>query len=195
MEILLFFPSCNHFFNTFFLILTPYSFSFLNPTIFPSSLIFCPKSFTFPKEMKTSQWEWSGYEYGNDVCVCVCLRMTVCFMTLSSVDERKEVYSVIYSHRPSCPICVSLHRFAVSHTHLPSLSHFSEPPSFAPHTLPPRPLLICLCVSDNSLTLAVSLHNPLLSKVSSKKALKPASSLYSLISIPIQMGPHTNTCS
>lgn len=102
------------------------------------------------------------------MCVCV----SVCFMTLSSVDEREEVSSVIYSHRPSCPICVSLHRFVRSHTHLSSLSHFSQPPSFAPRSLPPRPPLICLCVSDNVLALSVHLLANLL------KAVKPALGVY-----------------
>lgn len=103
-------------------------------------------------------------------CECVC--MFECFMTLSSTDEREEVSSVIYSHRPSCPICVSHHRFALSHTHLPSLSHFSQPPSFAPRALPPRPLLICLCVSDNSRSCCISLHPSPLQVSNLEEALK-----------------------
>lgn len=95
------------------------------PPSFPILRFFPPQPFShLHREMKTSQWEWIGiWEWC--VCACLCLSALVCFMTLSSVDEREEVSSVIYSDQPSCPICVSLHRFALSHTHLPSLSHFT----------------------------------------------------------------------
>jgi len=110
----------------------------------------------------------------------LCWSVWECFMTLSSANEREEVSSVINSHRQSCPICVSRHRFALSHTQLPSLSHFSQPPSFAPCALPPRPLLVCLCISDNSLAPTASLHI----------SLKFTPSVYGSILIPIQTRLH-----
>lgn len=146
---------------------------------------FFSNPFTLPREMKTSQWEGIGM-WESCVCVhvCVCSSVSGYFTTLSSVDEREEVSSVIYSHQPTCPICVSLRRFALSHTHLPSLSYFSLPPSFAHHELPPRPLLIWLCVSDNSC--CISVYPSPLQVLKRQKALKPAGSVYGLILIPNQ---------
>lgn len=158
------FVSMQSFLNTVFLIvITPYSFSFLNPAIFSRFFLY------FSQIRSHFQWSWShpsgsGSECGNDVFVC--LSVSGSFMTLSSVDEREEVSSVIYSRRPSCYICLSLRWVSLSHTHLPSLPHLSQPSSFAPCTLPPRPLVIWLWVWDSSCTPAVSLCIPLLLLVS-----------------------------
>lgn len=114
------------------------------------------------------------------MCMRVRVCVSECFMTLSSVDEREEVSSVIYSHRQSCPICVSRHRFALSHTQL-AFHTFSQPPSFAPRALPLRPLLITLCISDNSPTaggrhVCISLSSPRASNPGGGGAPKSASS-------------------
>lgn len=74
--------------------------------------------FTYPRRSKTSQWEWIGMQEW-----CVCSDVSVCFMTLASLNEREEVSPVIYSDQPPCPICAILHRFALSHTRLPILFH------------------------------------------------------------------------
>lgn len=104
----------------------------------------------FHGEMKTSQWEWIGiWEWCVCVRACLCLSALVCFMTLSSVDEREEVSSVIYSDQPSCPICVWASADLLFHTLVCPPFHISQSRSFAPHALPPRPPLICL-FSDNS---------------------------------------------
>lgn len=109
-----------------FFIITPYSLSFLDPTVFPNSPLFSPPAlFTFAQGDEDIPVRVDRNLGMMCVCACLCLSALVCFMTLSSVDEREEVSSVIYSDQPSCPICVSLHRFALSHTHLPSLSHFT----------------------------------------------------------------------
>lgn len=83
--------------------------------------------FTFPRRSKTSQWEWIGMREW-----CVCSDVSVCFMTLASLNEREEVFPVIYSDQLSCPICARLHRFALSHSLLPILFTFHILPHFLP---------------------------------------------------------------
>lgn len=157
------FVSMQSFLNIVFLIvITPYSFSFLNPTIFSRFFLYFSQSFHISSGAEATPVG----EDRNVGMMCVCLSVSGCFMTLSSVDEREEVSSVIYSRRPSCYICLSLRWVSLSHTHLPSLPHLSQPSSFAPCTLPPRPRVIWLWVWDSSRTPAVSLYSPLLLQVS-----------------------------
>lgn len=109
--------------STFLFIISSYSFSSFGLSNFPSFIFFLILS-KFPREMKTSLWEWGGM-LELWVRRSVLSDVSVCFTTLSSVNEKEEVSSVISSDQPSCPICVSLCRFALSHTHLASLSRFT----------------------------------------------------------------------
>lgn len=163
-----------------FFIITPYSLSFLDPTVFPNSLLFSPPAlFTFAQGDEDIPVRVDRNLGMMCVCACLCLSALVCFMTLSSVDEREEVSSVIYSDQPSCPICVWASTDLLFHTLICPPFHISQSPSFAPHALPPRPPLICL----SPITL---LHTSL-----SSRSIKPqetfealAGILYTPISIP-----------
>lgn len=97
------------------------------PPSFPILRFFPPQPFShLHREMKTSQWEWIGiWEW----CVCVCVFVFKCVsMLYDTLVGRWEGGSLLCNLlRPTIlpHLCVSLHRFALSHTHLPSLSHFT----------------------------------------------------------------------
>lgn len=120
-----------------FFIITPYSLSFLDPTVFPNSPLFFPPS---PFHICTGRWRHpseSGSESGNDVCVCVFVFKCVS-MLYDTLVGRWEGGSLlcnllrptILPHLCEPPqICSFTHSFA-----LPFTFH-SLPPSLPMHFL------------------------------------------------------------
>lgn len=131
-EILYLFLLQSFFSTPSFFIITPYSLSFLDPTVFPSALLFffsLPYSnlFTFPRGDE-------DIPVGVDrnlgmVCVCACVFVFKCVsMLYDALISRWEGGSLLCNLlRPTIlpHLCVSLRRFALSHTRLPSLSHLT----------------------------------------------------------------------
>lgn len=108
------------------------------PPSFPVLRFFSPPAlFTFPQGDEDIP-EGVDRNLGM-MCVCACVFVFKCVsMLYDTLVGRWEGGSLLCNLlRPTIlpHLCVSLHRFALSHTHLPSLSHFSFPPSLPMHFL------------------------------------------------------------
>lgn len=168
-------------------------------TLLPQSRHLSPSShfvffnpFTFPMEMKPSQWEWIGMWEWWCVCVCVFECVRVLYDTLISRWEGGSLLCnlltpTILPHLCESPLsCSFTHSFALPFTFFHNL-----PPSLPAHFLLDLYLsgFASLITPSLVLYLCISLSSP---SVKVPGALKPASSIYGSISMPSQMRPHIN---